>query len=124
MERNMSEQDGNEQKDILAQLNSDSISKRSVAAIAKLVEATFTNAQIELTPIETSDKGDYMLIVHAGERAISALELLVNAGGDTNINQPNPLVEQAEDVRTLPRDDNKTSVVIAPEVLPDGQVRL
>lgn len=110
----MSEQDVKDPKDAMAHLNNDSISKRSVAAIftdksaadaaiAKLVEAKFTNTQIESTPIKTSDKGDYMLIVHAGERAISALELLVNAGGDTSIDQPDQLIEQAEDVRTLPR---------------------
>jgi hypothetical protein len=114
--------------------NNDSMSKRSVAAIFpnkdaadaavnKLTEVDFANTEIQFATAEMSDKGGYLVIVHAGERAIIALEVLVNAGGDTNTNQPERLAEKAEHVRALPR-DMADDIVIAPEVLPDGKIRL
>jgi hypothetical protein len=116
--------------------NNDSMSKRSVAAIFpnkdaadavvnKLTEVDFANTEIQFATAEMSDKGDYLVIVHAGERAIIALEILVNAGGDTNTNQPEQLAKQAEDARALPRQNAADDdIVIAPEVLPDGKIRL
>lgn len=100
--------------------SNDSVSKRSVAAIfpnqeaaedavTKLKAAGFNQTEIEFTPEQLADKGSYMVLVHAGERAVIALEVLVNAGGDTNTNQPEQLAQQAEqaetaeDPRTLPR---------------------
>jgi hypothetical protein len=67
-----------------------------------------------------SDKGDYVVVVHASEKANIALEILVNAGGDTEMNKPEQIAKQAQDAPAVPDD----SIVIAPEILPDGQIRL
>ena len=111
--------------------NIDSVSKRSVAAIfpnkeaaddavAKLTEAGFIHIEIKYASEQLLDKGDYSVVVHAGERAVIALEILVNAGGNTNTNQPEQLAEQAEEMQS----DATDNVVIAPEVLPNGKILL
>jgi hypothetical protein len=68
--------------------NNDRISKRSVAAIFPH-QATAGAAVGKL--MET-------------EFAIIAWEVLVNAGGDTNTNQPEQLAAQAETMHALPRE--------------------
>jgi hypothetical protein len=103
--------------------NDDSVSKRGVAAIfpnqeaadaavGALTEAGFIHTEIEFTPEQISAKGDYLVVVNAGERAIIALEILTRAGGSTNTGQPES------------KDDFADNVVIALEVLPDGKIQL
>ena len=94
-------------------INADGMAKHSVgaifqnkeaadAAVTKLTEAEFTDSDVKFSPSEMSDKGDYVVIVHAGGRADIALEILVNAGGDTKVNQPEQIAEQARDAPSVP----------------------
>lgn len=69
--------------------------ERANWAIARLKKEGFSDNQIEGRPAPLIGDRAHLVVVHNTQRAITALEILVNAGGDTHINQTEHLAEMS-----------------------------
>ena len=64
-------------------------------ALDCLAKEGFNHLQIEIKPTTAFGSDREIVVVHTAHRAITALEILVNAGGDTQVNQAEWLANNA-----------------------------
>lgn len=64
-------------------------------ALNCLTKEGFNDLQIDIKPMMVGGGDNEIVVVHTAHRAITALEILVNAGGDTRVNQAEWLADNA-----------------------------
>lgn len=67
---------------------------RAKLALAYLVREGFSQAQLQQKQLPQADGYTHLVVVRDTQRAIAALEILVNAGGDTHVDQTEQLANQ------------------------------
>ena len=66
---------------------------RATCALNYLIQADFNPLQIDIKPATATNGDQKVVTVRNTRRAITALEILVNAGGDTLVNQAEQLAD-------------------------------
>ena len=68
---------------------------RAKWALMCLIREGFPQAQLQQKQLPQTSGPAHLIVVRDTQRAIAALEILVNAGGDTHVDQTEQLADQA-----------------------------